>query len=129
MKIYRILIYNSCYCLNIIKFKSSHFARYEYIFYICHNPIEIYDENFYEIKNITNVDTASACGLDEDTEESVNDMIEVAETKVGTGSKLTFKIKKIESGERAWLLCEDSAFNKNEMNRSTFEHRLINRYR
>lgn len=46
--------------------------------------------------------------LDDDTEESVNDILEAAETEVETGSKFTFKIKKIESGERAWWLCEEN---------------------
>lgn len=47
--------------------------------------------------------------LDEDTEESVNDILEAAETSNDAGgSRYTFKIKKIESGERAWWLCEDN---------------------
>lgn len=48
--------------------------------------------------------------LDEDTEESVNDILEAAETENQNqnGAKFTFKIKKIESGERAWWLCEEN---------------------
>lgn len=46
--------------------------------------------------------------LDEDTEESVNDILEAAENENDVGSKFTFKIKKIESGERAWWLCEEN---------------------
>lgn len=50
--------------------------------------------------------------LDDDTEESVNDILEAAETNNNNiddaGSRYTFKIKKIESGERAWWLCEDN---------------------
>lgn len=45
--------------------------------------------------------------LDEDTEESVNDILEAAENDNDNASKFTFKIKKIESGERAWWLCEE----------------------
>lgn len=46
--------------------------------------------------------------LDEDTEESVNDILEAAETENDTGSKFTFKIKRIESGEQAWWMCEQN---------------------
>lgn len=50
--------------------------------------------------------------LDEDTEESVNDILEAAELEndmgPDSGSKFTFKIKKIESGEQAWWLCEEN---------------------
>lgn len=46
--------------------------------------------------------------LDEDTEESVNDILEAVDTDNQNGAKFTFKIKKIESGDRAWWLCEEN---------------------
>lgn len=46
--------------------------------------------------------------LDEDTEDSVIDILEAAETENVNGSKFTFKIKKMDSGERAWWLCENN---------------------
>lgn len=45
--------------------------------------------------------------LDEDTEESVNEILEAAETQHDSAAKYTFQIKKIESGERDWWMCEN----------------------
>lgn len=60
--------------------------------------------------------------LDEDTEESVNDILEAAENENDSAAKFTFKIKKIESGERAWWLCEE---NKDTMTTETVDHTII----
>ncbi|XP_031617719.1 uncharacterized protein LOC116337370 isoform X3 [Contarinia nasturtii] len=58
---------------------------------------------------ITHVSSGDkAWWLDEDTEESVNDILEAVDTENDNASKFTFKIKKIESGERAWWLCEEN---------------------
>lgn len=70
------------------------------------------EERKYRITHIKSGERA--WWLDDDTEESVNDILEAAETNNNNsnsndaGARYTFKIKKIESGERAWWLCEDN---------------------